>query len=385
MRRRLRWFAALTGIVLVASGCNSGGGSSGGEILIGVTLDRSGDNGILGAAEANALNLTVNNLNRDGGVLGKQIRLVMKDNKSKPEESARLVTELIDSDKVVGIVGAGTTATTAPFLDITEQKKKPVVTMGAADTLLTPFEKRKFVFKSTPNAPEIVSVMLDDIVAQGFKRIGLLAPANQFGDTGVRSVTGAAAQAGITVSGAQRYSDADKDYTEQITKLVDGNPQAILVSAIMPAAGIAAKNIKEAGYGGRVYFDGGAGADLFVKGATTYAEDMYMVHSSILAANQMTATTPGQLAQKEFFIEYTQKYGTFSGYASYAADALSLLVEGIKEAKSTDGQKIRDAMEGLSYDGLTGSFKFSPTNHGGPSAESLTVLTVRKGGWVLSQ
>jgi branched-chain amino acid transport system substrate-binding protein len=110
-----------------------------------------------------------------------------------------------------------------------------------------------------------------------------------------------------------------------------------------------------------------------------------MIHSSILAANQITATTPSALAQKEFFVKYTQRHSTYSGYASYAADALRIMVESIRAAGTTDSQRVRDEMEKLSYDGLTGSFQFSPSNHGGASADGLTILTVRNGGWVLAQ
>jgi branched-chain amino acid transport system substrate-binding protein len=60
------------------------------------------------------------------------------------------------------------------------------------------------------------------------------------------------------------------------------------------------------------------------------------------------------------------------------------MAEAIRKANSTDRQKIRDALENLEYDGLTGSFKFTPTYHGGASGDGLTVLTVQKGGWVLA-
>jgi len=215
--------------------------------------------------------------------------------------------------------------------------------------------------------------------------VAALAVDDQFGDNGLIAVRAATQKRGVAITGIERFAAKETDFTAQVTRLVQGNPDAILVSAIMPAAGVAAKNIRQSGYQGRVYFDGGAGAELFVAGAGKSAEGMFMVHSSILAANQVTATTPSALAQKEFFTRYTQKHSTYSGYASYSADALSLMVEGIRKAKSTDREKVRDAIESLSYDGLTGSFQFGPTNHGGASGDGLTVLTVRGGGWILAQ
>jgi branched-chain amino acid transport system substrate-binding protein len=112
---------------------------------------------------------------------------------------------------------------------------------------------------------------------------------------------------------------------------------------------------------------------------------MFMITSSIVAADHITATTPSLLRQKEFFVKYTQKAGTFSGYAPFAADALNIMVEAIRKADSTDRTKIRDALEKLSYDGLSGSFAFSPSNHGGASADGMTILVVRNGGWVLAE
>jgi len=158
-----------------------------------------------------------------------------------------------------------------------------------------------------------------------------------------------------------------------------------VVGSIMQGTGIAAKNIDESRYGKRVYFDPGAGAELFLASAGEQSDGKFMVHPTVLAANQITATTPSALAQKEFFTEYTQKYGTFSGFASYSADALNLIVEAIKKAGSTDPGRVRDALEKLNFDGLTGSYAFGPANHGGVSGDSLSLLTVRNGGWVVAQ
>jgi branched-chain amino acid transport system substrate-binding protein len=382
MRGRLASLVTLTTLSLVAAGCSSNSQGSEGEILIGVPIEQTGGSAALGSAEANALRLVAEDVNREGGVLGRKIRLVIKDNKSDPVESRRLVTELLDKDKVVGIVGSGTTATTLPFLDVVEQRKVPTVSMGAGDAIV---DKKKWVFKTPHNGTAIMSVLGQELAARQITKVAFLAVDNPFGNQSVAVVTQGARQGGIDVTRVERFKETEKDFSAQIGRLAETQPQAILVSAIMPYAGYAAKAIKDAKYTGRVYFDGGAGAELFVAGAGKDAEDAFMIHSSILAANQITATTPSALAQKEFFVKYTQRHSTYSGYASYAADALRIMVESIRAAGTTDSQRVRDEMEKLSYDGLTGSFQFSPSNHGGASADGLTILTVRNGGWVLAQ
>jgi branched-chain amino acid transport system substrate-binding protein len=227
--------------------------------------------------------------------------------------------------------------------------------------------------------------MLREFASHGIKRIASIAPNNAYGETGIRGFALAAQKGGLTIVGTERYEENAKDMSAEVSRIVKTNPQAIIVGGLMPSAGYLAKNITESGYKGRVYFDGGAGSDLFVQGAGKYSEGMFMLTTSIVAVNHITATTPSVLAQKEFFAEYTQRTGTFSGYAAYAADALNLLIEAIRDAKSTDRQKIRDALEALSYDGLSGSYKFSSTSHGGASADGMTILVVRKGGWVLAE
>jgi branched-chain amino acid transport system substrate-binding protein len=388
MRRRLGWAALVSALPLVAVGCTTTSSNSttpvlDGTVTIGVAVEQTGDAKLLGEPEEKAIQLAAENINKEG-VLGKRLKLLITDTRSNDAEAARQVAALADNTNVVGIVGPGTTATTLPVLPVIETKKVPLISMGAAEAIVTPAEKRHYAFKTPQNGAAIVEVMMRELRLTGLGKIGLLAPNNQFGEYGVAALTAATRQANIDLAQTQRYAPGGKDFSAQVKALIAAGPQAIVVSAIMPDAQVLAKNIKDAQYPGKVFFDPGAGADLFLAGAGEAAENMYMVHSSIIAANHITATTPSMLAQKEFFAEYTQRNGTFSGYASYAADALNLMVAAIRKANSTDRDRVRDALESLEYDGLTGTYKFSPTNHGGASGDGLMVLTVHKGGWVLA-
>jgi branched-chain amino acid transport system substrate-binding protein len=385
MRRRVGWTAGLCALSLALSSCTSiTGGGNDDEILIGVTLERSGAAQILGNAEAAALQLIEDRVN-EKGVLGRKVKLLIRDNKSDPKLSAQHVNDLIDRDKVVGVLGAGTTPTTLSIIDSVESKKVPTISMGASEQIVTPVAKRQYMFKTPPGGTAALQILLEEFALRGIKRIASITPNDAYGETGVRAAAFAAQRGGVTIVGAERYEESEQDYSVQVGRLVETQPQAILVGGLMPGAGIVAKNIKETGYQGRVYFDGGAGSDLFVSGAGKNAEGMFMITTSIVAANHIPATSPSVLAQKEFFAEYTQRTGTFSGYASYAADAMNLMVEAIRKAGSTDREKIRDTLENLTHDGLSGSYRFTANNHGGASADGMTILVVRNGGWVLAE
>lgn len=386
MRRGLRSVALFCSLALVASGCATGeGDGSKGEIRIGVSIELSGAGAAIGPAHKNSLNLVAEEINRRGGIDGQRLKLIIKDNKSDPAEALDRVKDFIDNDDVSAIIGGGMSTTTLSTIAEAENRRVPMVSLASSDDITTPANQRRFIFKTAPSPAPVVDVMLREFRTKGFDRIGLLAVSDAYGEAGVKGVKLGVQREGLTLVGTERFGAADQDYSTQLTKLIAKQPDAIIVWSIMPGASRAARNIQDLSYSGNVYFDAGAGAELFLRDGNVAGEDLYMVHPQVLAANQITATTPSALAQKEFFTRYTQKYGTFSGFASYSADALNLLVAAIRQAGSSNNQLVRNALEKMEFDGLTGSFRFTPADHGGVAGDALTVLTVRSGGWVLAQ
>ncbi|MCW2502586.1 MAG: branched amino acid binding secreted protein [Actinomycetia bacterium] len=382
MRRRLASAALLCTLSVVASACTANGNAPlEGEIPIGVSIEQSGDSKVLGQAELRAIQLVADQINVKG-VLGKRIKLVIEDNAGRPDK-AKATAESLISQGVAGIVGPGTSSAAQGALDLVEEKQMPMVTMGAADGLVT---GRQYVFKTPPNGATVVEVLIKELVSSGTKTVGILAVDNPYGSNSLAAIQKGVSQAGLSVVNTKRFPESAgaKDLQDPVDALVASKPDVVVVSSIMPWAAYAATAFKSANYKGRIFFDSGAGADLFIKGAKDSSENTFMIQHQIIAADHTTATTPSLLAQKEFFAAYTQRYGEFSGYASYAADALNILVAAIRKANSTDHQQVRDALESLKWDGLTGSFEFGPKNHGGAEGDGLAVLTVQKGAWVLA-
>ena len=383
MNSRLRSSILLASLAIAASGCGLTASGEEEEIRIGVSVELSGASAALGTPEANALELVEKQINKER-VLGKKIKLIVKDNRSDPQASVQYVSSMIDDDKVVGILGGSTEATTLPIIDVVEQERVPTISMAASLAVVLPVDERKFVFKTAPSGLAVIEVLRKEFASKGTKRVCLLAPDNNYGKSAVEYFSALAKKDGVVVAGVEWYEESDKDYSAQVSRLVAANPQSILVGGIMPSVGIAAKNIKDSGFKGRTYFDGGAEGELFAPGETEGSEGMLMVGSSVVAADRISANTPTLLAQKEFFSQYTRSYFNFSNYAAYAADALHLMVAAIRKANSTDREKVRDALENLSHDGLTGTFSFNPQNHGGAN-DGLAVLVVRSGVWTLDQ
>jgi branched-chain amino acid transport system substrate-binding protein len=386
-----RWRIVLTllvGVLLAGCAADESGGDAatpaqGGPIKIGLDIELSGPASVQGEAYQRAAQLVAEQVNAKGGVLGRKVELVIRDNKSDPAEALQVAKGLVERDKVVGIVGGGSTPTTLSIADFVETSKVPTVSMGSSGQIVNPPDRRRFVFKTPASTGQVIDVMAKDMAARGIKNVALLSVNNAYGDAGLDGLQEAAPANGLSLVDSEKFEATDRDFTTQVTKLKGANPDALVVWAIPPGAGIAARNAKDLGLGKPVYFDAGAGAELFLQGAGDAAEGVYMVHPKVLVADQVTSA-PNKQAMDDFYGAYTGRYGTYSGFASYAADALNLLLQAITKAGGTDGQKVRDALEQLSYSGVTGQFQMAADNHNGLATDSLTVVTVKDGKWALA-
>lgn len=365
-------------------GGDGGGADTTGDIPIGVDIELSGPASVQGEAYRNAVELVAEQVNQTGVLGRRKIELVIRDNQSDPTESLQIVKGFIQRENVVGIVGGGSTPTTLSMASAVEDAGVPTVSMGSSGAIVNPVDSRQYVFKTPADTDQIVQVLLEDMQDRGVERVGFISVDNPYGDAGVQAFTAGAEDAGVEVVAREKFRAEDKDYTTQLTKIAARDPDAIVCWAIPPGAGIVAKNATAAGFGGQLYFDAGAGAELFLEGAGSAADGVLMVHPTVLVAGEAPESAPNHEQMTGFYDAYTDRYGSYSGFASYAADALRLLVAAIEEAGSTDRAAVRDALEQLAYDGVTGVYQMSASDHTGLATESLSLLTVRNGRWTLA-
>ena len=339
-----------------------------------------------GKAYERAVELVAGKINADGGVqVGdqkKKVKLIIRDNKSDPAESLTVAKSLIGNDHVAAIIGGGSSPTTMSVVDTVERKKVPLVSMGSSTAIVTPASERKYVFK-TPGNTNVTARRADEgLSKKNVKKVALLTVDNAYGEAGLKAWQNLQDQGKIKLVDTEKFTDQDKDYTVQVSKMLAAGPDAVVVWAIPPGAGIAAKNLKQAGYpADQVYFDTGAGAELFIKGAGKAAEGMQMVHSPVLAGDEISAKGASARTEKKFYDAYRTKYDRFSGFAPMAADALTAITKAITAAGYADHKAIRDAMENLSFHGAFGDYHFSPSYHGGVLESSLCMMKVKNGAW----
>ncbi|MGI8530654.1 MAG: ABC transporter substrate-binding protein [Geodermatophilaceae bacterium] len=362
---------------------SDGAGSGDGPILIGVNVEQSGGASVQGQAYVNAVTLLVEQINADGGILGRDVELEIVDNATDQTEAVTLTNQLVQQG-VVAMIGPGTSPTTLAAMDVILDSGIPTISMGSSDVISDPASEHPNVFKT----PQRGSLQAEELVAHfeevGIESVGLIAVNNAYGDNGVESMQALADEGAIELVGVERFEAEDTSMVAQLNNLLGAGAEAILCWAIPPGAPTVRRNaVENLGIDVPMYFDAGAGAELFIELAGEAANDAFIVHPKTLIWDDVATDDPQTEALQAFGEAYTAEYGQMSGFAGYAWDALGLLRAAIEDSGDTTPEAIISGLEGLGeYVGVTGTFEITAEDHQGLGEGDMVILQVEDGDWI---
>lgn len=357
-------------------------------IVVGANIEQSGPASVQGQAYANALQLGVDQINADGGILGRPVELRIDDNATDETETISITRRLADDD-VVAMIGPGTSPTTFAAMEVILETGIPTFSMGSSEGIVTPANEHPNVFKTPVGSEPNTAKALEDMQGRDISSVGIIAVNNPYGDSGIAAWEQAqeAGQPAFEIVGTERFESADTDMTVQLTSLVDAGAEAIAVVAIPPGAPTVRRNaVENLGLEMPMYFDAGAGAELFIELAGDAADGALVTHPPTLIWDQLADDDPQRDVLQTFGSSYTEQFGAMSGFASYAWDALKILQAGIEAAGDTDPAAVNAAIEGLGeYVGATGVYQMSADDHNGLDADDLRLLTIENGEWTTAE
>jgi len=377
---------ASAAVLLLSAGACSGPQRAGdtSPIIIGADLELSGANAAVGSTFARALQLRVDQLNALGGIDGRPISLETKDNRSDPKVSLANINAFAAESDIAGVIIGACAQCVTDVAKTIDDKQLPTVTLAPATGVVRPVADRRYVFKLGPNAADSATVLAGLLRDEGIRTAALLSTDDVNGADAVAALTAQTSRASVNLVSRQTFRPTDTDLSQPVHNALTKNPAALVVSAFPAQAALVARTARDAGYNGRLFFDATAAGDLFLDGdAAAAAEGAIMVAPQTLVIGDVVATTPAKTARKRWFDDYTSKFGGFSGYSTYAADAIQLLVDAVHIADGPKHRKMRDVMEDSAFDGLCGQVRFTPDNHSGLRPQSLTSVVARSGRWRL--
>jgi branched-chain amino acid transport system substrate-binding protein len=376
-------FTAACGSDSESAGPNTRGSQ---ELVVGAILELTGPAAASGSLQERALRITADRMNEDGvpvGNLRRRVRLVVRDNGSKPDTAAKQATEMAQRDQVHAIIGGTTAETSQSILQVAQSEQVAFLSLASADDIVFPLAQRTFIYKLTPDAYDVARLMTVSLKdALQAKRVAVLAGAGAHGDSGLAAVLKELDARGLELAAQVRLPASGGNFAAAARTVVNSEPDSVIIWAQAPDSGAAALALQKAGFAGRKFFDPGAVAEETLTGAVAPAvEGGYVVHPKSLAGSTMTDTTRADLVRRDFVNRYIQKYGGFSGFAPYASDALTMVASAARAGRSVDRGRIRVFLETQVAEGIAGSYQFAPISHGGMEADSLAVFTISSGSW----
>jgi branched-chain amino acid transport system substrate-binding protein len=350
-----------------------------GTIKIGSFAAMSGANAFLGEPTKKTLELFVAKINKEGGINGRPIELILYDSKTNAKDASAIARRLIDQDNVDLVVGGTSTGESMAALPYFEETRTPFISLAGSTIIIDPV--KKYVFKTPHTDLMSVEKAYERIGQEGLSKVGLLSGAGGYDQSCRKNANEAAARYKVQIVADEQHGSGDTDLTPQLTKIRAAGPDAVIYCGAGASSSIAAKNYRQLGLKPKLYLTVGVGSTAYIEGSEGAAEGTRVTGSALLAFKDLSPEDPIYPATKTFVEAYE---GAFkepaSNFGGYAYDALMIAVAALKKAGSTDKEKVRDAIESLQkFAGVTGVYSFSATNHLGLTSEALRVLEVKDG------
>ncbi len=335
----------------VAGGAGAAGAAEMGPIKLGASLSLTGTYASLGQNQHRGYQLCVKQVNEKGGVLGRKVEVVLYDDKSDPATGVRLYEKLITQDKVEVVLGPYSSAITEAVANVTEKYKMPMLSPMAATTSI--FKKgRKFVFMILAPAEKYLEGMIEIGARNGLKTVAIINEDTLFPKATVQGTVELAKKKGMQVVFQEAYPKGNTDFSALLTKVRAAHPDILGAATYFDDAVAITRQMKELNVNPKMY-GVTVGGDLpkfyellgknveFIYGATQWEPDL-----PYPGAREFTE------AYKREFPGADMSYHSAAGYAG-----CQLLVEAIRRAGSTDGEKVRDALLKLETRNMFGPYK----------------------------
>jgi branched-chain amino acid transport system substrate-binding protein len=353
-------------------------------IKIGSVVSATGPAALLGDPEAKTLKLYVEDLNKNGGILGRQVELVLYDDAGDANKARTFATRLVEEDKVAAVVGGTSTGSTLAMAPVFEEAKIPMISLAGGIEIVEPV--KPFVFKMPHTDKIACQKIYEDMKARGIAKIGLISGTGGFGKSMRNQCLKVAPDYGITVVADESYAASDSDMTPQLTKIRGAEGlQAVLNCDFGQGPAIVTRNFAQLSIPVPLYQSHGVGSKSYIQLAGAAADGVRLPAPALLVADQL----PPVHEQKNAVMTYKKFYeaGTsqpVSTFGGYAYDGLMIMVAAIKAANSTDSVKIRDAVEATkAHVGVTGVYNMTPADHQGLTLASLQMLQIKNGDWLI--
>jgi len=335
-----------------------------------------------GQAAVLGMEAAIADINAAGGLLGRKLALVTRDDTSAPPKSIQNMSDLIDNEKVAAVFGPTNSGNAMAWKHIANQKKIPVLgNVGSGTDITKPSSPGadNYMFRVSMVDREQVAALMAYVKKNSAqsKVVGLMAETTGYGQGGLKDMQEIADLQGIKIAATERFGVGDTDMTSQLSKMKAANVDTVVVWAQGTPIAQLIRSMEKINY--------------FPLTLTSWAADnitFYDAAGKALAEKPLFMRTVSETrtpAQQKLFDRIGTKLkapGSFS-FALHGYDSVLIYAEAVKQAKSVDGSAVRVALEDLKtpVQGVLKTYDkpFSKTNHEALTAKDLVWIRWKDG------
>ena len=353
MVKKLLMVIAVLALLIPAVGC---GPAPAETIKIGVVLDLTGDLGAMGNRILNGARLAADEINAAGGVLGKEVELVVEDGATDPATGFDRVKKLVTVDGVEVITGPMITGTSLLAIPYAQEQQVPLITPSATGIPLSEVEGTEWFFRTCLRDDAQGMVLADVIVDKGYTRLATIVLDNTYGkglETAIVERLDDVGWQGEHVVSIH-YAEGTKDYRTELQQIKDSAPDVVFACTYCDDGIIVFKQALDIGLDEIAWLgcDGNYGSGLFAD-----PKSAEFMEKAFVAG---TRTVGAGSKYDEFSAAYELAYGEAPQvYCDTMYDAVWAAANAIEAAGVYDGEAIRVALTGLEFEGATGPISFN--------------------------
>jgi branched-chain amino acid transport system substrate-binding protein len=358
------------------------------DIKVGVTLSATGPAASLGIPERNTFALVPQT------IAGRKVQYIVLDDGSDTTNAVRNTRKLITEDRVDVVIGSTVTPNSLAMIDVVAEAETPMIAMAASARIVEPVDaKRRWVFKTPQNDQQMAVVIVGHMVNAGIKNVAFIGFADAYGEGWWTEFSKIATARGLNIVAQERYQRTDTSVTAQVLKIMQAQPQAVLIAGSGTPAALPQKTLKERGYSGKIYQTHGVANNDFLRVCGKDCEGTLLPAGPVLVAAQLPNDHPVKKSALAYIDVYEKAHGkgSVSTFGAHAWDAVVLLQAAIPQAlkRAQPGTKefraaLRDALEGVkNAAGAHGIFNMSPTDHLGLDQRAAVMVEIKNGTWQL--
>jgi branched-chain amino acid transport system substrate-binding protein len=351
MKRTLVALSLIAAFVFSLACERRGGPGAGGEtgpIVVGYYGDLTGRTSNFGQSTKNGVEMAADEINKAGGINGRQISILSEDDEGRPEKAATVVTKLISQDRVIALLGEVASGNTLAAAPKAQAAKVPMISPSSTNPAVT--QVGDYIFRVCfidPFQGEVMAKFAFNTLKA--KKAAIMLDFNSPYSRGLTEFFEKSfAKLGGQILSKQSYTQGDRDYKGQLTAIRSLNPDVIYVPGYYGEVGVIAKQAQQLGI--KVPLLGGDGWDatqLWELGGSALNGDFISNHYSV--------DDPSPAIQK-FVADYKGRYSKApDALAALGYDSMRVLADSLKRAGTSEGTKLRDAIAATKdFAGVTG-------------------------------